>query len=121
MEEISIQPLGEQTIVKVIKGNNLKYVDVTDTASEIKNYKDCITSATKGNFAIANTHSDKPPNQVWTHRSKKSCGIENLQQIDYVLVGIKDKGRLQNILSSDDLYVGEDHRTITATLIFNRK
>ena len=68
----------------------------------------------------------KFPNQshffaIHAHRSIKSNAIENIRQIDCVLVRIKDKWGLQNAFSSDDLYVGEDHRTITAILKVDRK
>ena len=55
------------------------------------------------------------------HRSKHSCGIEKIRQIDYVIVGIKNKWRLQIVFSSDDLYVGDDHGTLAATFQMDRK
>ena len=47
--------------------------------------------------------------------------MENLRQIDYILVGRKDKWRLQNVNAEDDLYVGNDHRTVAATIELKRK
>ena len=46
---------------------------------------------------------------------------ECLRQIDYIIVGTKDKWRLQNVDAEDDLYTGNDHRTVAATLRIKRK
>ena len=50
--------------------------------------------------------------------AKQSGGVDNLRQIDYVIVS---KWRLQNVFSSYDLHVGEDHRTLTATFQMKKK
>ena len=59
---------------------------------------------------------DKPTKQIWTHRSVKTGGDDNLRQIDYIMVGSRDRWRLQNVDTEDELHVGGDHRTVTATL-----
>ena len=48
-------------------------------------------------------------------------GVECLRQIDFIIVGTKDKWRLQNVDAEDDLYTGNDHRTVAATLRIKRK
>ena len=72
-------------------------------------------------LTIANTQFDKLGDQLWTHRSTKCGGTEIIRQIEYILINLKDKWRLQNIYSSDDLHVGEDHRTLTATIRIDKK
>ena len=37
-------------------------------------------------------------------------------QIDYIITGTKDKWRLQTVDTKDKMYIGNDHRTVTATL-----
>ena len=37
-------------------------------------------------------------------------------QIDYIITCTKDKWRLQNVDTEDEMYTGNDHRTVTATL-----
>ena len=64
---------------------------------------------------------DKPGKKLWTHRSVKTGGVESLRQIDFIMVGNKDKWRLQNVDAEDDMYTGNDHRTVTATLKIKRK
>ena len=73
------------------------------------------------NLSIGNTFFDKPDDKFWTHRGIKAGGVESLRQIDYILVGTKDKWRLQNVNADDDLYVGNDHRTVAATIELKRK
>ena len=46
----------------------------------------------------------------------KNGGEECLRQIDYIITGTKDKWRLQNVDTEDEMYTGNDHRTVTATL-----
>ena len=42
-------------------------------------------------------------------------------QIEYIMVGSKDKRRLQNVDTEDEMYIGHDHRTVTATLKIRRR
>ena len=44
-----------------------------------------------------------------------------MRQIDYIMVGSKDKWRLQNVDTEDEMYIGNDHRTVTATLKIRRR
>ena len=44
-----------------------------------------------------------------------------MRQIDFIMVGNKDKWRLQNVDTEDEMYTGNDHRTVTATLNIQRK
>ena len=74
----------------------------------------------QANLSIGNTFFDKPDDKLWTHRSIKAGGVENLRQIDYILVGTNGKWRLQNVNAEDDLYVGNDHRTVAATFEIKR-
>ena len=53
-------------------------------------------------------------------RKQKERRADNLRQIDYVMIGMMDRWRLHNVYASDDLYVSEDHRTITAELKMDR-
>ena len=64
---------------------------------------------------------DKPHDQLWTHRSVKTGGEDNLRQIDYIMVGSRDRWRLQNVGTEDELHVGGDHRTVTATLKIRKR
>ena len=51
----------------------------------------------------------------------KAGGVECLRQIDFIIVGTKNKWRLQNVDAEEDLYTGNDHRTLVATLRIKRK
>ena len=44
-----------------------------------------------------------------------------MRQIDFIIVGNKDKWRLQNVDTEDEMYTGNDYRTVTATLKIKRK
>ena len=72
------------------------------------------------NLSIGNTFFDKPDDKLWTHRSVKAGGVECLRQIDYIIVGTKDRWRLQNVNAEEDLYIGNDHRTVAATFRIKR-
>ena len=76
---------------------------------------------TQENLTIGNTLFDKPGKQLWSHRSAKTGGDENSRQIDFIMVGSKDKWRLQNVDTEDEMYIGNDHRTVTATLKIRRR
>ena len=76
---------------------------------------------THENLTIGNTLFDKPDNKMWTHRSVKTGGVESLRQIDFIMVGNKDKWRLQHVDTEDEMYTGNDHRTVTATLKIKRE
>ena len=76
---------------------------------------------TQHNLVIGNTMFDKPADNLWTHRGVKTGGVENLRQIDFIMVGRKDKWRLTDVDTEDELTVGNDHRTVTATLIIKKK
>ena len=76
---------------------------------------------TQENLTIGNTLFDKPVNKMWTPRSVKTGGVESLRQIEFIMVGNKDKWRLQNVDTEDEMYTGNDHRTVTATLKIKRK
>ena len=43
------------------------------------------------NLSIANTYFAKRPEQLWTHRSTKCGGANNFRQINYIMIGSKDK------------------------------
>ena len=76
---------------------------------------------TQHNFVIGNTMFDKPAENLWTHRGVKTGGVENLRQIDFIMVGRKDKWRLTDVDTEDEFIVGNDHRTVTATLTIKKK
>ena len=44
-----------------------------------------------------------------------------MRQIDYIIIGAKDKWKLQNVDTEDDFYIGNDHRIGTATLKIKSK
>ena len=44
-----------------------------------------------------------------------------MRQIDYIMIGSKDRWRLQNVHTEDKLCVGGDHRTVTATLKLKKR
>ena len=76
---------------------------------------------TQENLTIGNTIFDKPSTNLWTHRGVKAGGEENLRQIDYIMIGSNDRWRLQNVDTEDELCVGGDHRTVTATLKLKKR
>ena len=73
------------------------------------------------NLIIGNTMFDKPAANLWTHRGIKTGGEENLRQIDFIMVGRKYKWRLMDVDTEEELSVGNDHRTVTATLKLKKK
>ena len=76
---------------------------------------------TQENLSIGNTFFDKPDDKLWIHRSVKAGGVEYLRQIDFIIIGTKDKCRFQNVDAEDDLDTGNYNRTVAATLRINSK
>ena len=98
-----------------------KHVAISVMALETKNGQRLHQFCTQENLTIGNTLFDKPAKHLWTHRNVNTGGEEHLRQLDYIMVGSKDKWRLQNVDTEDEMYIGNDHRTVTATFKIRRR